>query len=468
MKNKTINLTDPTQSSSKTVLMLAWPVLLEQILTTLIGYADTAMVGSLGAWATAAVGINSPFINMINSSISALCVGITALVAQAVGAGEHDKVKELMRHALFLIVAVGIPAYIICIALYEKIPLWMGAGEDIVYYAAQYNLTTALGRIFLITSLILNSVFRGYGDTKTPLINNTVMNIVNLIFNFLLIYPSREISLFGYSFHVYGADMGIKGAAVATSIGMLVAGVLSIRKAFSKSNEYAVSIHDNIKPNKRVLKQIFTISLPACFERLTVSTASVIITSTVAYLGTVSIAAKSLVDTAESLSYMPAFAFQTAVTTLVGQAMGAGNIPLAEKFVSKTIVIGSVTMFFTGCGLFVFAEEIIGIFSPDTQVVALAAECLRVFALIQVPQVISWVFSGALRGAGDTRFGFYVNTFTNWTFRVLGSVIFVRVLGFELKAVIILCAVEILVGLGLFFLRYNSGKWKSIYTKNLM
>lgn len=100
--------------------------------------------------------------------------------------------------------------------------------------------------------------------------------------------------------------------------------------------------------------------------------------------------------------------------------------------------------------------------------VALAAECLRVFALIQVPQVISWVFSGALRGAGDTRFGFYVNTFTNWTFRVLGSVIFVRVLGFELKAVIILCAVEILVGLGLFFLRYNSGKWKSIYTKNLM
>ena len=116
----------------------------------------------------------------------------------------------------------------------------MGAGPDILDAAAQYNLIISFGRFFMVVSMMLNSAFRGYGDTKTPLLVNTVMNIVNVIFNFLLIYPTREISLFGSSFTVYGAGLEVNGAAIASSLGMAVAGLMTLWVAFFRKNEYQI------------------------------------------------------------------------------------------------------------------------------------------------------------------------------------------------------------------------------------
>ncbi len=200
---KQLNVVDESRSPTKTILLLAWPVLIEQIFSTLVGYADTAMVGSLGASATASVSISMGPIMMLNGVVMSLGMGITTMVARSAGAGDYEKARAFLRHAILVILYVGLPIAGVIIALHRAIPQWMGAEPDVVELAAGYNLITGVGRIFGISSMILNSAFRGYGDTKTPLRINTTMNVVNVIFNFLLIYPTRVITLFGTSFTMW-------------------------------------------------------------------------------------------------------------------------------------------------------------------------------------------------------------------------------------------------------------------------
>ena len=460
-KRRNINVTDESNSILKTIFLLAWPVFLEQIFTTLISYADTAMVGSLGANATASVSISQPIMMFLNGAVMSLGVGITTLVARAVGAGNTDLVKKLMHHAIMAIVLIGLPLSGLTIALHRVIPQIMGAAPDIIDTAATYNLIVAIGRIFMTTSMMLNSAFRGYGDTKTPLIGNTMMNIVNVVFNFLLIYPTREISVLGLRFQMVGAGLGVKGAAIATAIGMAVSGLFTLWVAFFRRGDYTISIRSGWKIDWNLTKQIFRISLPAMLERLFMSSAGIITSRSIASLGTVNVAANSLCLTAESISFMPAFAFQTAVTTLVGQSLGAKKPDLAVRFVRTTLIVGTIVMAFTGFGLFILARQIISIFTPDLSVIDLAAQCLRVTAFMQIPQVLGWVFAGVLRGAGDTKFNFYITAATNWLIRTLWSVLLIHVFGFGLVATMYVILIEEIVRLGLLYWRYRSGVWKT-------
>lgn len=464
---KKLNVTDESRSTFMTIILLAWPVFVEQIFSTLVSFADTAMVGSLGATATASISISNSPVFLLNGIIMSLGVGITALVARATGAGNTDLVRKLMRHTLLVILYIGVPITLLVLSLSRQIPLWMGAGEDIIDTATQYNFIVSCGRIFSLTSMILNSAFRGYGDTKTPMKANLIMNIVNVVGNFLLIYPTRTITIFGFSFTMFGAGWGVAGAGAATAIGMTVAGCIALRNAFKKSNEFRISFKGkgSLLPDRDLSRQIFKISLPAMLERICMSSSGIFVTSSIATLGTANIAANSLCLSAESLSYMPAFAFQMAITTLVGQSLGAEKPKLAEKFVRTTMIMGISVMLVTGTGLYVFSEQLIGLFTPDKEVIKIAAECLELMAFIQAPQVAAWIFSGVLRGAGDTTVNFYISASTNWGVRTLFSVIAIRFLGLPLIASFAVMAIEICVRLVLLFIRYKGGKWKTIMKK---
>lgn len=197
-------------------------------------------------------------------------------------------------------------------------------------------------------------------------------------------------------------------------------------------------------------------------ERICMSSSGIFVTSTIATLGTVSVAANSLSLSAESLSYMPAFAFQTAITTLVGQSLGAEKPKLAEKFVRTTMLMGVIVMCFTGLGLYIFAEPLISVFTPDRDVIIMAAECLRLMGIIQAPQLAAWVFAGVLRGAGDTTVNFYISAATNWGIRTLFSILAVRVFEMDLYATYVIVAIEVVVRTFALYLRYRSGKWKTI------
>ena len=296
---------------------------------------------------------------------------------------------------------------------------------------------------------------------------NIIMNAVNVVGNYLLINPTRQITVFGVSFTMPGAGWGVEGAAVATALGMTVAGVLALYIAFKKTNPYRVSLKGKgaFKPDKELTNQIFKISFPAMLERICMSSSGIFVTSSIATLGMVSIAANSLFLSAESLSFMPAFAFQMAITTLVAQSLGAKKPDLAQKFLRWTMIMGCAVMAVTTVLLYVFASPLIGVFTPDQEVIAMAAKCLQIVALIQVPQVAAWIFGGLLRGAGDTKIIFYISASTNWGIRTLFSVLVIRLFHMDLIATIWVMCIEILVRLVLLYLRYKSGKWKTIMNK---
>lgn len=454
---------DDSRSITKTILLLAWPVFVEQIFTTVISYADTAMVGFLGKAATASVSISNSPIFLLNGIIMALGVGITSLVARAVGQGDPEQVKSLIRHAIIAVFVIGIPITAIIIALHRLIPLWMGAEPDVLELAATYNLIVGFGRFFNIAAMTLNSAFRGYGDTKTPLVLNSLMNIVNVILNFLLINPVREITVLGLTFTMWGAGLGVKGAAIATAIGMATSGILAMYVVFFRDNEYRISLKDSWKIDITLTKRIFRISIPAMLERIFMSSSGILTSSSIATLGTAVVAANSLQLTAESLSYMPAFAFQTAIVTLVGQSLGAKRLDLAKEFIKKTLAIGVSLMVATTFALYIFGAQLISIFTPDQEVIEIGAKCLKVVAFMQVPQVVGWIFSGVLRGAGDTKFSFYITAGTQWIIRTLFTILVIRVFHMELFHVQFVILIEIIVRTLLLYLRYKSGKWHEIF-----
>lgn len=461
-KHRIVSVTDPNSNPITVIVMLAWPIFLEQVLVSLVQSVDTAMVGSLGANATAAVSITQNPINLINSVILALGVGFTTMIARAVGAKQYEYSRLLIRQSIVVVIGLGIPLSALCFALSRKIPIWMGAAPEILDDAQTYIRIIAFSMLFRSLLMVLTAIFRGFGDSHTPMLVNIGINLLNVVGNFFFIYQTREVTAFGHSFTVWGAGMGVGGAALSTTLsGILGSVVLLIICFMPRSGPMRIFLNESFRPSWETLREVSRVSLPVMFERFTTSGAFVMTSAIIASLGTVSIAANSLAGQAESLSFMPGFAFGTAATTLVGQSLGAGNEHLARKYVKLSCIIGSVVMFFMSCVLFFGADAIISIFTPDQRVIELGGKLLRILAFIQVPQMLAMVYSGALRGAGDTRSPFLITLFSMWGIRIVGSVIVVKLLHKDLPWVCTAMCTDNIVRFFLYLWKYRQGKWVS-------
>lgn len=465
MAKHRLDLTDDTQSSFKVIILLAWPLFLEQVLSTLVSFVDNAMVGTLGAAATASVSISNSFVFLINGVVIAMGIGITAYVARSVGARDYDAAKSYIRHALILLLMIGVPMALLPVILYRQIPLWMGANEDYLKQAQDYLLITSSFRIFTMAMMVLGSVFRGRGDTKTPLRVNIVVNILNVIGNYLLIHGNHIIHLnipflgIAWEIPMIGAGMGVAGAALSTGISWLIGGVTLCVLLFTKDDPTRISLKDSFKPDFTVIGRVIKLSVPAMLERLCMSGAGIVVTKTIAVLGTTAVAANGVYSTAESLSYMPAFAFANACTTLVGQALGAKKPDLAKRYAWHTVYVGLVVMTLAGLGLYIFANPLVSIINSDADVVALAETCLKIVAFVQPIQLVTWVLAGALRGAGDTKWPFYITAIGNWLVRALCATLCVNVFHMGLPAAVVCMCLDQVLRATLMTLRFCSGKW---------
>ena len=428
MASRKIDLTDERISPFKVILWLAWPLFVEQILSTFVSFADTAMVGALGKEATASVSISNSFVFLIQGVVMALGTGITAYVARSVGARDTEAAKSYIRHAFILLALVGLPITLITVALHRTIPRWMGADIAILDTASSYLLITSSFRLFSMAIMVLGSVFRGRGDTKTPLHVNIYVNIINVVGNYLLINPTHTVKLLGLALTIPGAGWGVKGAAISTGLSWFIGGTVLMILLFVKDDPTRVSLHDSYKPDGAVIRRVVKLSVPAMLERICMSTSSIIIAKVIATLGTTAVAANSVYSTCESISFMPAFAFSTAVTTLVGQSLGAKKPDLAQRYTRNTILLGAGVMTVAGLLLFVLAEPLVRIITPDEDVVSMAKVCLRIVAIIQPAQTMAWIYAGALRGAGDTKWPFIVTAVCNWGIRVVGDLISIPII----------------------------------------
>ena len=465
MAKRKLDLTDENQSTFKVILYLAWPLFVEQVLSTLVSFVDTAMVGSLGAAATASVSISNSFVFLINGVIIALGVGITAYVARNVGAKDYEAAKAYIRHALLLLLFIGLPVALVPAFLHRQIPKWMGADPEYLKMAQEYLLITSSFRIFTMMMMVLGSVFRGRGDTKTPLRVNIVVNLLNVVGNYLLIHGNHTIHLnigflgIDWAIPMIGAGLGVKGAALSTGASWLLGGMTLCILLFVKDDPTRLTLRDSFRPRLPVIRNIVKLSIPAMLERLCMSGAGIVVTKAIATLGTTAVAANAVYSTAESLSYMPAFAFATACTTLVGQALGAKKPDLAKRYGWHTVYVGLVVMVATGLGLYIFATPLVRVINQDADVVELATTCLKIVAFIQPMQVISWGLAGGLRGAGDTKYPFYVTAVCNWLIRALGATLCIYVFHMGLaESVLTMCADQTVRAVCM-FLRFRSGKW---------
>ena len=453
-------LIDDRVKPSTTIFLLAWPVLVEQILSTLVHSVDTAMVGSLGAVATASVSISGTPMMLINGIVMSFGMGFTALIARSVGAQDYERARSLTRQALVTVLLLGLPISVLCFSLSEAIPMWMGAEPDVLVLATGYNKIIAVGRFFMTLTMVLSAIYRGYGDTKTPMMINTSVNLANVVGNYLLIYPTHEVNLFGKTFTVWGAGLGVNGAALSTAGTIMIGSMVILFMTFMRKAPQQIHLNESYKLVKHDIQSVMRISVPMMFERFVMGGASVIIASTVASLGTIAIASNSLAATVESFSLMPGFAFGSACTTLVGQSLGAERPDMVDRYVNTTIKISVTIMGIASVLMFIFSPQLVSLFTPDAAVIKTGGELVKLLALIQVPYIISQIHSGALRGAGETKSLFVITLISMWGVRVLGATILVRVLGWGIHWVVIAMDTDNIVRMVLYWIRYKRDDWK--------
>lgn len=412
------------------IFTLAWPTMLEQLLQTAVQYIDTAMVGSLGTSATAAVGSTTTVNWLIGSTVSAAGIGFLSYVSQSLGAGEAERAKRAAAQAVTAVLALGVFFTALTLSLSPLVPVWMQVAPDIRALSATYFFILYMPMLPRCATIIFGTVLRAAGDSKTPMFVGLLVNAVNVVLNFLLIYPTRELSLFGFRFNMFGAGLGVVGAAVASAIGFTVGGV-AITAVLLRHGKVSPVGH-SIRPDPEVLKPCLKVAAPNALQRFGTSLGYVAFAAMVNSLGGIATAAHTIANTVESAFYIPGYGMQSAAATLAGNALGAGD---RKKFrdTSKTvIVVETILMIVSGSLLFAFAPSMVRLFSRDAEVIRLGATVLRMVALSEPFYGVSIVIEGMMQGMGKTVMPFITNIIGMWGIRIVGTFICTQLLGMGL------------------------------------
>ena len=448
------------KAALKTIVLLAWPTVLEQILQTAVSYVDSAMVGRIGAHATAAVGATTTINWLVNSSISALSIGFLAYISRELGAKHPENAKKAAAQASFVTLIVGVFFTIVSLLLSRKVPVWMQAGPDILEDASRYFFILYAPMLFRTAAIMFGTCLRAAGDTKTPLVVNILVNLVNIVLNFLLIYETRSISLFGRSFTMIGAGMGVSGAALASAIAFCVGGVGMTLSLFRHPQISPKGL--SLRPDGEILRPCLKVALPCALQRFGTSFGYVAFASMINSIGTTAIAAHSIANTAESAFYIPGYGMQTAAATLAGNCYGAKDKMRMKQLTRMMIVLEVLLMAFSGAALFISAEMLMGIFTRDAAVISLGSTVLRMVAVTEPIYGIAVILEGIFQGVGDTKYTFFCNLLGMWGMRIVGTFICIKLLGMGLvSAWACMIAHNIVLG-ALLMLRYLRGTWNPL------
>ena len=439
------------------ILTLAWPTMLEQLLQTAVQYIDTAMVGSLGTQATAAVGATSTVSWLVGSTISALGIGFLAYIAQADGAGDREKVSKASAQAVLATLLCGLFFTALCLGLSGRVPVWMQVEEHTQELAAKYFFILYAPMLFRTATIIFGTMLRAAGDTKTPMAVGCGVNAVNVILNFLLIYPTRQVAVFGHEVTIIGAGLGVIGAGIASAIAFTVGGIC-ITIAIWRHPKITFR-GQSLKPDWAVLGPCLKVAMPNALQRFATSLGYVAFASMINALGDISTAAHTIANTVESAFYIPGYGMQTAAATLAGNALGAGDRKRIRDLGRMIVVIEAAMMIVSGGLLFIFAPSMMGIFSKDAMVIALGATVLRMVAVSEPFYGVTVILEGMLQGMGKTLIPLICNIAGMWGVRIVGTFICTRYLDMGLVSAWACMIAHNLLLFALFTAYYRSGKW---------
>lgn len=448
----------------RTILGLAWPTMLEQLMQTLVQYIDTAMVGLLGMQATAAVGSTSTVNWLIGSTISAVSVGFLSLIARAFGAEDRQAAKKAAAQAVLVVIIIGALFTVITLSLSGVIPVWMQVNESIRVMASQYFFIIYMPMLFRTASIIFGTILRAAGDTKTPMKIGVVVNLTNVILNFLLIYQTRNLTVFVLSFTMPGAGLGVIGAAVASAIAFTVGGIYITIVLWR--HPLVSPKGQTFKPDMNILRPCFTVAFPNMLQRFGTSLGYVFFASMINSIGEVATAAHTIANTVESAFYIPGYGMQTAAATLAGNAYGANDRKRLDGLAAMFIPIEIVLMILSGGCLFIFAPDLMSIFSTSEEVIALGTTVLRMVAVSEPFYGFSIIIEGMMQGVGKTKEPFVYNIIGMWMIRIVGTFICTQLLGLGLVAAWACMILHNLLLFTLFLICYLRKKWNPLYANN--
>ncbi len=430
-------------------LTLSYPAILAQLSSVMMQYIDASMVGHLGPVAGASIGLVSTCLWLFGGFGMAVTSGFSVQVAHLVGANDFSGARSVLRQALVCVLGFSLFLSVVGMGIAPFLPHWLGGGEDIAPDATSYFFIMTLFMPAMIMDWTCAAILQASGNMKVPSILSIGMCVLDVVFNYLFIYM---------------LDMGVTGAALGSGLAEVVTGLAMFYFLAARSPELNLRQEKgSFRPTRKVVEKALGISGPMALQNLLMRGAHIASTVIVAPLGTISIAANTFAITAESFCYMPGYGIADASTTLVGQSIGAGRKPLAQRFAWITTGLAMGIMGLLAILMYLFAPQMMGLLTPDADVIGLGARVLRIEAFAEVGYAASIVAYGACVGAGDTRIPSLMNFGSMWIVRIIPAIFLARMYG--LAGFWMCMAVELNFRGVIFLIRLARGKWLSPKTR---
>jgi len=430
---------------------VAWPATVEMVLISLMTVADTVMVSAVGPYAIAATGITNQPRMIFFSFFFALNAGVTAIVSRRKGEQDVEGANKCLTQAILICMVLSAALCMFSFAVARPLLLFAGAQADTIEPAVIYFKITMVGMVFAALGMVINAAQRGIGNTKISMRTNLIANVVNVVFNFLLI---NGIWIF--------PRLEVKGAAIATLLGNITSCLISV---YSVSKPYGflhIKAKDCLRYDGKVVKGIAKISASAALEQVFVRIGFFAYTKVVATLGTAALATHQICMSIINLSYSFGDGLGTASASLVGQNLGRRRPDMAlvyGKAAQRVGLLVSVVLFvlFTGGG-----RLLMGMFTDVKEIIDIGERILLIVAFTAPGQISNVVFSGSLRGAGDTKFVAYSSLVSISIVRPVITYILCFPMGLGLIGAWIGLFVDQYVRLAFSSYRFRKGKWQKI------
>jgi MATE family multidrug resistance protein len=469
-QNTDSQATDQNENIShrRRVWRLAWPAITEQLLNLTVGLNEVFLIGHISkevgarvgydaATALAATSLGQFFSWIALAGYNGIGIATTALVARSVGAQEKDKAGNFGRQGIMLAFIMGLITAVVMYTFAPVLLFLVGAEGQLQEVGTLFVHTTALGMPLFAVLVACNATMRGSGDTRTPLLIMLMVNATNVAIAWIFINGQFGMPALG----VQGAALG---AAVSWSLGAIVAFSLVFgRKTIGRTAYNTFKVPFNLQIDREATAILIGQAWPSMAEQYIFQVGIIFFNRMLVGLGTTTFAAHNAIVSIDSISFLPGIGLGIAVTVLVGQSLGAMKPEDAKLFAFTAYKMGLAFMTFMGLCFFFFPEFFLNLLIGEPEVVQAAIPGLRIAGLFDPVIATSFIFIGALRGAGDTRFPLYVRMLTSVALRVSLGFLFIEVLKFGLVGGRLAMGCDSVVMAALVAWRFRSGKWQTIW-----
>lgn len=429
---------------------LAWPTMVASATATMVRWVDFMMVGSLGPEALAAVGLGGQLYWAVQSIGMLIPVGLTALLARAVGAGDWRRADAALRQALWLSAALGVLATLILHPFTATALAIYGVESSVVAFGSDYLAWLLVGNAPLAVGLVFATALRAAGDSRTPLLTGLLANGVNVFLNWVLIFGNL------------GAPaLGVRGAAIASSTSMLVQLVVLAWLWQSRRLKLRPA-GASFRPDRGLCRSLLVIGWPAALEGILFHGGLIWFQRLISAYGTAAIAAYSIGTQILALAFLPGLGFSAAAGTLVGQHLGDHNPEAAARSGWRSMMGAMLAMTALGIAIIALARPIAGLFTNDPRVIELAVDFIWILGAVQPLMAIEFSITGGLRGAGDTFFPLTAIFTGLFICRLIPATVLAQAFEAPIQLVWSALVLDYLAKALLLVWRFRRGRWKTI------